>query len=50
MGKWKTKAIQIDLGIIGHNQVYPGIVLAYSGIFKTLFNPVIFRTVVHAEP
>ena len=50
MGKCKTKAIQIDLGIIRHNQAYPGIILAYSGISRTLCNPGVFRTVVHAEP
>ena len=30
MGKCKTKAIQIDLGIIRHNQAYAGIILAFS--------------------
>ena len=50
MGKCKTKANQIDLGIIRHNEAYSGIIQAYSSIFKTLCNPGIFRIVVHAEP
>ena len=50
MGKCKTKAIKIDLGIIRHNQAYAGIIQVYSGIFRTLCNPCIFRTVVHPEP
>ena len=50
MGKYKTKANQIDLGIIRHNQAYSAIIQAYSSIFKTLCNPGIFRIVVHAEP
>ena len=50
MGKCKTKAIQTDLGTFRHNQAYPGIIQAYSGIFKTLCNPGIFRTVVYPEP
>ena len=50
--QWVTlkKAIHTDLGILRHNQAYPGITLAYSGIFKTLCNPGIFRTVVYPEP
>ena len=50
MGKCKIKAIQTDLGTFGHNETYPGIIQAYSGIFKTLGNPDIFRTVVYPEP
>ena len=50
MGKCKTKAIQTDLGTFRHNQAYPGIIQAYSGIFKTLCNPGILRTVVYPEP
>ena len=50
MGKCKAKAIQTDLGTFRHNQVYPGIIQTYSGIFKTLCNPGIFRTVVYPEP
>ena len=30
MGKCKAKAIQRDLGILRHNQGYPGIIKAYS--------------------
>ena len=50
MCKCKTKAIQTDLGTFKHNQTYPGIIQVYSGIFKTLCNPDIFRTVVYREP
>ena len=50
MGKSKTKAIQTDLGTIRHNQAYPGIIQIYSSIFKTLYNPGIFRTVIYPEP
>ena len=34
MSKFKTKAIQTDLGTFRHTQSYPGIIQAYSGIFK----------------
>ena len=30
MGKYKTKAIQADLGIFRHNQTYSGIIQIYS--------------------
>ena len=50
MGKCKIKAIQTYLGTFMHNQAYTGIVQAYSGIFKTLFNRGIFTTVVYPEP
>ena len=50
MRKCKTKAIKIDLGIIRHNQAYAGIIQVYSATFRTLFNPCIFKTVVHPEP
>ena len=50
MSKCKTKAIQIDLGIFRHNQTYPIIIPAYSGIFRTLCYPDIFKTVVYPEP
>ena len=50
MGKCKTKAIQTDLGTFKHNRVDPGIIQAYSGIFKNRCNPGIFRTVVYPEP
>ena len=49
MDKCKIKAIQTDLGTFRHNQAYPGIIQAYSDIFKTLCNPGIFRTVVYPE-
>ena len=57
IGKCKTKVIQTDLSTFRHNQGYPGITQAYSGIFKTLAylerwyfqNPSIFRTPVYSE-
>ena len=49
MGKCKTKAIQTDLGTFRHNQTYPRIVQTYSGLFKTLYNPDMFRTAVYPE-
>ena len=33
-----------------HNQVYLGIIQAYAGTFKTLYNSVIFRGLAYAEP
>ena len=36
IGKCKTKVIQTDLGTFRQNQAYPGIIQAYSGIFRTL--------------
>ena len=64
IGKCKTKTIQTDLGTFTHNQAYPGIIQAYSGIFKTMLypepeayseswhihNPGIFRTPAYSEP
>ena len=55
MGKCKTKAIQTDLGTFRHNQTYPGIIQAYSGKFRTLCYPDIFktgisRTLTYSEP
>ena len=50
MGECKTKAIQTNLGTFRHNQTYPGIIQAYSGIFRTLFYTDIFKTVVCPEP
>ena len=50
MGKYKTKTIQTDLGTFRHNWAYPGIIQAYSDIFKSLCNAGIFRTVVYSEP
>ena len=46
MSKCKTKAIQTDLGPLRHNQVYSGIIQAYS---KTC-SLGIFRAVVYLEP
>ena len=50
MTKCKTKAIQTNLDTFRHNQAYPGIIQAYSGKFRTLCYPEIFKTVVHPEP
>ena len=50
MGECKTKAIQANLGIFRHNQTYPGITQAYSGIFRALSYRDIFKTVVYSEP
>ena len=50
MGKCKTKAIQTDLGTFRHKQAYPRIIQVYLGIFKTLCNSGIFRTVIYPEP
>ena len=50
MVKCKTKANQTDLSTLRHNQAYPGIIQAYSDIFKALCTPGIFRTVVYPEP
>ena len=36
MGECKANAIQINLGTFRHNQTYPGIIQAYSGIFRAL--------------
>ena len=52
MGKYKTKVIQADLSTFRHNQVYPGIIPAYSKPCVTLTylepsyfqNPDILRT------
>ena len=50
MGKCKTKAIETDLGTFMHNQAYPRIIQVYSGIFRTLCDPGILKTVVYSEP
>ena len=56
MGECKAKAIQTSLGSFRHNQTYPGIMQAYSGIFRTLCHPDIFyncgisRTLTYSEP
>ena len=34
MGKCKAKVIQTNLGTFRHNQTYPGIIQAYSGILR----------------
>ena len=59
MGKSKTKAIQVDWGIFlhvqayldisRHIQAYSWIFRNYSGIFWTLCNPNMFRTLVYLE-
>ena len=49
MAKCKTKAIQTNLGTFRYNQAYPGIIHAYSGIFRTLCYPDIFKTVIYPE-
>ena len=46
IGKCKTKAIQRDLGTFRHNRAYPKTIQGYSGIFRTLCNPGMFRNVV----
>ena len=50
MGECKTKAIQTNLGTFRHNQTYPGIIQAYSGIFRILRYPDMIKTVVYPEP
>ena len=57
MKKCKANAIQADLGIfyrysdiLRHRKGYSGIIQAYSGIFRNLCNPGIFRTLVYSEP
>ena len=56
MGECKAKAIQANLGTFRHNQTYPRIIQAYSGIFRTLCYPDIFynygisRTLTYSEP
>ena len=49
MGECKAKAIQTDLGTFRHNKTYPAIIQAYSGIFRTLYYPDIFKTVVYRK-
>ena len=46
----RNKAIQRDLGIFTHIPAYSGIIQAYSGVFRTLCNPGIFRTLTCLEP
>ena len=50
MGECKAKAIQTNLGTSKHNKTHPGIIQAYSGIFRTLYYSETFKTVVHPEP
>ena len=58
MSKCKTKAIQTDLDTFRHNQVYPGIIQAYSEPCVTVTyldaryiqNPDIFRTMAYSKP
>ena len=50
MSECKTKAIKANLGTFRHNQIHPGIIQAYSSIFRTLSYPDIFKTVVYTEP
>ena len=56
MGECKSKPIQTNLGTLRHDQTYPGIIQACSGIFRTLCYPNIFyncgisRTLIYSEP
>ena len=49
--KWgnKTKVIQTGPGIFTHISTYLEVFRNYSGIFRTLYNPGIFRTLVYSE-
>ena len=59
-GKCKTKAIHKDLaictltpvylGIFRHVEGYSGISKNYSGVFRTLRNPSIFRNLIYSQP
>ena len=47
----KAKAIQTNLGTFRHNQTYPGIIQAYSGIFREpCVTLIYFITVIYLEP
>ena len=46
----KAKAIHTNLGTFRHNQAYPGIIQAYSGTFRTLCYPDLFKTMLYREP
>ena len=52
MGKYKTKAIQTDLGIFRHNQTYPEIIQANSEPCVTLIYLKLWytRTLTYSEP
>ena len=41
--------IQAYSHLFRYNQVYSGIFQSYSGIFRTLYNPGIFRTLAYSE-
>ena len=51
MGKYKANAIQTDLDKFRHNQIYPGIIQAYSGMISKIFlrYPDIFKNVVYPD-
>ena len=49
MSKCKTKTIQTDLDTFQHNQTYPGIIWAYSDMFRTLSYLDIFETMVYPK-
>ena len=49
MGKYKTKAIQTDLVTFAHILEHSARhIQEYSGIFRTLCNPDIFRTLLYS--
>ena len=50
MRQCKTEAILTNLGTFRHNQTFPGIIQAYSGILRTLSYRDIFKTVVYPKP
>ena len=50
MGECKAKAIHPNLGTFRHNQIYAGIIEAYSDIIKTLYYLIYFITMVYPEP
>ena len=52
MKKFKTKAVQADEGIFTHILAYSDILKHKQsrGIFRTICNPDIFRTLVYTEP
>ena len=50
MRECKTKDIQTNFGTFNHKRKYPGIIQAYSGMSRTLYQPGIFKTVAYPEP
>ena len=50
MGECKIKPNQTNSGSFRHNHTYPGIIQAYSDIFRTVRHPDLFKTVVYPEP